>query len=272
MEKNEVLRMMREKLEFRNYSSKTIKSYLYIAEDYLDAYPSKQYIREDDIRSYILSKKDKGLAPKTLHVYLNGVFFMLKHIYGQEKPPGMRFPKKTLTLPTVLSRKEISLLLSMVTNRKHKLLLALAYGAGLRVSEVTKLRIQDIDVEEMILYIRQGKGNKDRISILPEKFLNQLGTLAAMNPGKQFLFPSERGGRLTERSAQKIFKTALKRSGIKKSATFHSLRHSFATHLLENGTDVRYVQELLGHQNIRTTQRYTQVTNPKLKHIRSPLQ
>jgi site-specific recombinase XerD len=149
--------------------------------------------------------------------------------------------------------------------------LSLAYGSGLRVSEVVALKVQDLDFEELTVLLKQAKGQKDRISVMPQGLIDDLKNLVAGKEKGDFVFASERGGKLTTRTAQKVFENALWLSGIKKDATFHSLRHSFATHLLENGTDVRYVQELLGHQNIRTTQRYTQVTNPKLKNIKSPL-
>ena len=151
-------------------------------------------------------------------------------------------------------------------------MIALAYGAGLRVSEVVNMRLKDINIAELTIHIKQAKGQKDRISILSEKLVNDLEQLIATKNQNAYVFESERGGKLTTRTAQKIFENALAKSGIKKNANFHSLRHSFATHLLENGVDVRYVQELLGHQNIRTTQVYTHVTNPKLKNIKSPLQ
>ena len=122
------------------------------------------------------------------------------------------------------------------------------------------------------IHIKNAKGQKDRISVLPNKLIGNLKSLISGKMGNDFVFESERGGKLTTRTAQKVFERALKKSGTAKNATFHSLRHSFATHLLENGVDVRYVQELLGHQNIRTTQVYTHVTNPKIKNIKSPLQ
>ena len=130
---------------------------------------------------------------------------------------------------------------------------------------------QDVNLEESTIHLKNAKGKKDRITIFPEKIKNNLQNLIAGKNLNDYLFESERGGKLTERTAQKVFENALREAGIKKDATFHSLRHSFATHLLENGVDVRYVQELLGHQNIRTTQIYTQITNPKLKNIKSPL-
>lgn len=156
-------------------------------------------------------------------------------------------------------------------NKKHYLLLAIAYGAGLRVSEVINLRVGHIDLDELIITIRQSKGAKDRRSVLPQKLISDLRSFLAGRGESEYLFESNRGGNLSERSAQKIFDNALKAAEIKKNASFHSLRHSFATHLLENGVDVRYVQELLGHSNIRTTQIYTHLTNPALKNIKSPL-
>lgn len=150
-------------------------------------------------------------------------------------------------------------------------MLALAYGAGLRVSEVINLHVRDLNITELSLVVRSGKGNKDRISILPEKLGNDLQNLMAGKSPDDYLFESERGGKLTTRTAQTVFVRSLKLAGIRKKATFHSLRHSFATHLLENGVDVRYIQQLLGHASITTTQLYTKVTNPALRKIRSPL-
>ncbi len=150
-------------------------------------------------------------------------------------------------------------------------MITLAYGAGLRVSEVVSLRVRDLDFESLRLWVRGGKGGKDRATVFPERIRDELRSLVAGRGGETFVFMSERAGRLTSRTAQKIFERAMVRVGLKKAATFHSLRHSFATHLLENGVDIRYIQELLGHANIRTTQRYTQVTSVGLGFIRSPL-
>ena len=129
----------------------------------------------------------------------------------------------------------------------------------------------DVNLDELTLIVRQGKGKKDRLTVLSKNIIEELKIIMAGRENDDYVFESNRGGKLTEMSAQKVFYSALKKAGIKKPASFHSLRHSFATHLLENGVDVRYVQELLGHANIRTTQIYTKVTNPSLKNIKSPL-
>ena len=130
--------------------------------------------------------------------------------------------------------------LESTQNTKHKLLLSLSYGAGLRVSEVIVLKVKDIDFDEMTIHIKNAKGQKDRISVLPEKLIDNLKVLLSEKTSNDFVFASERGGKLTTRTAQKVFERSLKKAEIKKDATFHSLRHSFATHLLENGIDVRY--------------------------------
>jgi len=141
----------------------------------------------------------------------------------------------------------------------------------LRVSEVVQLRIRDVNLSELIIYLRSAKGNKDRVSIISSSLLSGLRKMMLDKSIDDYLFISERGGRLTERTAQKVFACALQRSEIQKVATFHSLRHSFATHLLEDGVDIRYIQELLGHSSVLTTQRYTHVTNPGINNIQSPL-
>ncbi len=184
---------------------------------------------------------------------------------------NLKFARRSKKLPIVLSREEIKNIIDAIRNPKHKLIISLAYGAGLRISEVISLKVKDVNLEELTIHLKNAKGKKDRITIFPEKIKNDLQNLIAGKNLNDYLFESERGGKLTERTAQKVFENALRRASIKKDATFHSLRHRFATHLLENGVDVRYVQELLGHRNIRTIQVYTQVTNPKIKNIKSPL-
>ncbi|MBL7156362.1 MAG: tyrosine-type recombinase/integrase [Candidatus Pacebacteria bacterium] len=259
-------------LKIRNYSSKTIKSYLYGLKEYF-AYKRNnlEILDRDNIKDFLLFCEKKGVSAETRNLLLSAVKFYYRNIIKTNERIEIRSAKKNKSLPVVLSRGEIEKILEAIENTKHKLLLSLAYGAGLRVSEAISLKVQDIDFHELTIHIKQAKGKKDRISVFPEKLSADIQNLIAGKGKNDFVFSSERGGKLTTRTAQKVFENSLKKSGVKKDATFHSLRHSFATHLLENGVDVRYVQELLGHQNIRTTQRYTQVTNPKLKNIKSPL-
>ena len=181
------------------------------------------------------------------------------------------YAKRHAKLPIVLSREEILQIIMVTKNAKHRLMISLAYGAGLRVSEVINIKIKDVRLDELTLLISEAKGGKDRISILPEKLIDDLQNIMTDRSGEQYLFESERGGKLTTRTPQVVFERSLGIAQIKKPATFHSLRHSFATHLLENGVDSRYIQKLLGHSNIATTMIYAKVTNPALTKIRSPL-
>jgi len=268
----EFLDKVRVELRYRNYSSNTLDSYLGCLKDFFGFIGSNfEKFDEFKVKEYLIGLKDRGLSGQTVNVHLNAIKFFYENIIRVPFKLNLKFSKKPKRLPVVLSREEINLIINSITNEKHRLMISLSYGAGLRVSETVKLRIKDIDLPNLQLNIRQAKGAKDRISVIPEKLKNVIGQFMADKEANDFLFVSERGGRLTERTAQIIFERALKKTGIKKDATFHSLRHSFATHLLENGVDVRYVQELLGHQNIRTTQIYTKVTNPALKNITSPL-
>ena len=156
-------------------------------------------------------------------------------------------------------------------NVKHKLILATMYSSGLRVSEVIDLKVCDLDLESKLLTVRQSKGKKDRTTVVSDKVADVLKKYLVNKDGKSLVFESDLGGKLTTRTVQVIFHEAMKKTGIKKDATCHSLRHSFATHLLESGTDIRYIQELLGHNSLQTTQIYTKVTNYGLKNIKSPL-
>jgi len=266
------LEKARQELRLRNYSLKTIKSYLYCLREYFNFKRSNlERINEDKIKQFLLNKQDKNYSSQTINLYLNAIKFFYREVLKIPQKISLKFAKRSRKLPVVLSRKEIKNIIDVIGNSKHKLIISLAYGAGLRISEVVNLKIKDVSSEELILHLKNAKGNKDRITIFSEKIKVSLQGLTVGKNLNDYLFESERGGKLTERTIQKVFERALQRADIKKKATFHSLRHSFATHLLENGVDVRYVQELLGHQNIRTTQIYTQVTNPRLKNIKSPL-
>ncbi len=258
-------------LRLRNYSRKTIKGYLSCLGDFLSVCKNPERLDIDLIKKYLLEKFNKGFSPQTVNLYLNSIKYFYRDVLKNPRNIDLKFAKKSKKLPVVLSRQEIGKIIDNISNSKHKLLISLAYAAGFRVSEVINLRIKDININELTIHIKVAKGNKDRITIFPEKLKNDILNLIENKDQDDYLFESERGGKLSERTAQKIFENALRKSGVKKDATFHSLRHSFATHLLENGVDVRYVQELLGHQNIRTTQLYTKVTNPMIKNIRSPL-
>jgi len=267
------LKKLEDELRLRRYSPRTIDSYRTCVASYLKTKQKDfEIVDVDSIKQYILSKIDDGKSSQTTNQHLQAINFFCWNVLKFRGKIDIRFAKTPSKLPIVLSRDEIGKILSVIANEKHNLMIALAYSGGLRVSEIINLKVKDVCLSELVVHIKDAKGGKDRITLLPEKLINNVEKLIIGKNLNDYVFASERGGQLTERTAQKVFENALKKTGIKKEATFHSLRHSFATHLLENGVDVRYVQELLGHANIRTTQIYTKVTNPMLRKIKSPLE
>lgn len=260
------------KLVLKGYSKKTIKAYVRWAKDYLKHVDNYSLIiaSQTSVDSYTKMQHEKKLAPQTIHQALGALKFFLKLVCHASNIQ-ITYPKRPQTLPAVLSRQEVLKIIAAPANKKHRLILALAYGTGMRVSEVRNLLVQDIDLSRNIIVIKKAKGKKQRITLLPEKLIPALKAITANGKPRDPVFESTRDCKLHTRTLQKIFANAKKRAKIDKPATFHSLRHSFATHLLENGTDVRYVQALLGHNSIRTTQQYTHVTNPALLQIQSPL-
>lgn len=276
---NELLRLAEGEMKLRNYSRRTVKAYLGCLRGYFlycmgDLGLKDEMLSEwnrERVRAFLLLKVDAGKSSSTVNVYLNSILFLYREVLKVVGKVDLKFGKREQRLPVVLSHSEIVKMLDGTVNFKHRVMLALAYGAGLRVSEVVNLRVRDLDFEGGLIMVRQGKGNKDRVTVLPEKVIADVQKLIIGREAGDFVFGSNRGGKLSTRSAQKVFEQALRRAGICKAATFHSLRHSFATHLLEHGVDVRYVQELLGHSNIRTTQRYTHVSRKAIGGIESPL-
>ncbi len=241
------------------YSQRTIDAYCRCVRE----------IGTQDLLVFLDRQSKRGLTGYTLNQYHAAYKLYATKILRRTYTPKFPYAKRHKKLPIVLTHAEVQELLGVVKNSKHRIMLSLAYGAGLRVTEVVNLRVRDIDFGMKVIWVRSGKGGKDRKAILPEKLYSDLQNLIAGKSPDDFIFESERGGKLTTRTAQAVFAQALRRSGIGKHATFHSLRHSFATHLLENGTDIRQIQELLGHSSITTTQIYTHVAN--ITNIRSPL-
>ena len=180
-------------------------------------------------------------------------------------------PRKERTLPEVLSEEEVSNLLHVTQNLKHKAILMTIYSAGLRVGEAIALKIKDIDSQRMQIRVEQSKGKKDRYTLLSTKTLEVLRQYVKIYKPKVWLFEGQDGGQYSERSIQALLKQSLQKTSIKKRVTVHTLRHSFATHLLEHGTDLRYIQALLGHESSKTTEIYTHVTTKGFQLIQSPL-
>lgn len=181
-------------------------------------------------------------------------------------------PKKEKKLPTVLTADEVLRILAALPNLKHKTILMLTYSSGLRIGEVVRLKLHDLDNERFLVHIRQGKGRKDRVTVLSRSAYEMICLYMEKERPYDWLFPgADRDQHITERSIQRIFERARVTAGIRKPATVHTLRHSFATHLLEGGTDLRYIQELLGHESVKTTQIYTHVSTKDARRVMSPL-
>lgn len=190
---------------------------------------------------------------------------------GQRKVYFIDRPRREKTLPTVLSEEEIVGILNSIDNTKHKAIIMTIYSAGLRISEVISLKIKDIDSKRMQIRVEQSKGKKDRYTLLSTKALEILRQYFKVYKPKIWLFEGLTGEQYAGRSIQNILKMAVSKTDIKKHVTVHTLRHSFATHLLENGTDLRYIQNLLGHDSSKTTEIYTHVTTKGFDQIKSPL-
>ena len=242
-------------------------------------YFSPQHPRElvdKDIRKFLLHLiEEKHFTVGTINQIFNALRFLYVDLY--EKPfviGSLPRPKRERKLPDVLNEGETIRLFSSVQNLKHRTLLMLAYAGGLRVGEVVRLRIEDCDAERGLIHIRSAKGKKDRFTIFRESLRGQL-IRSWREYGLErsgWLFPGQRqGGHLSERSIQAVMGRAVKKAGIRKPAAMHTLRHSFATHLLEHGTDLRYIQELFGHQSVKTTEIYTHVSKREIGKVRSPL-
>ncbi|MBD3238620.1 MAG: tyrosine-type recombinase/integrase [Candidatus Moranbacteria bacterium] len=246
------------KLKAGNYSSATIKNYRARVKLFLDflAKNPKQ-IKVKDIELYLAYQKDLGLSGSSMNITYSALKFYFEKILNKKLFFKIKRPKDQKKLPKTLTQQEIKLILGCINNPKHKLMLTLAYSSGLRVSEVINLRIKDLDLTNALISINCSKNQKSRLTVFGKKLIPVLKKLCAKRLAQDWLFRNNRGFKYGARSLQKIFSKALKNSGVKKIASFHSLRHSFATHLLEKNVNLRVIQALLGHKKIETTQIYT---------------
>jgi integrase/recombinase XerD len=273
-----VLHKMEEHLKLKAFSPSTIRTYLNEMAQLLQALgdiPADQ-LRSDHMKRYLVHCYEKlGLKENTLHSRINAMKFYYEQVLNREKFFWeIPRPKKQIILPKVLNEAEIGRLFRAIENLKHKAIVFVAYSAGLRVSEVVNLKIKDVDTQRMTLFIERAKGKKDRIVNLSPLVLDILRAyIQKSNPRPiKYLFEGEIPGQAYSiRSAQEVFAAARKKAGINKAVSFHALRHSFATHLLEKGVDIRYIKDILGHFDIKTTERYTHVSKRMLVNIISPL-
>jgi integrase/recombinase XerD len=270
---DERLKKLNTEAKLRGFSPQTIKMYLFYNDKLLD-YTKKEPedITEDDIKDFLGYKlSDDSVSNATIALIKAALKFFYTEIL-KRNISQIKTPKRSQKLPVVLSQIEIKNLIDKTENLKHRLIIELLYSTGLRLTECINLKYSDLDLNDGIGWVRLGKGSKDRIFIISEIFKKDLLDYKEKNSsdGRGYIFLVN-GKKMTYRGIQHAIKISAERAGIDKPVHVHTLRHSFATHLLENGVDIRKIQKLLGHSNLQTTQIYTQVSSDEIKKIKSPL-
>lgn len=263
-----------EATQARNLSQNSVRNYTLALRAFLAFKPgSPQYWRREDMLRFLTNLKGRGLAGSTMNLYRDGLAFFCRNVSRNpqcvESLPKAREAQK---LPAILSREKIQALLNSHTSPKHRLALGLAYGCGLRVGELAHLQLRDLDFARRTLTVRLGKGGKDRAIMLPQSLEISLQEYLRIYQPRTYLFESSiPGAPLSHRTFQVLFRNALNRCGLSHVGGIHSLRHAFATHLLESGTDLKVIQALLGHASYKTTERYARVASHRLRLIESPV-
>lgn len=274
MKRTELIDKYEKILRLKNYSPKTEKAYLHHLNLFLD-YISKSNISSVDSKILLdyfnYLKQSRKFSYSAIKQSLASVRFLFIDVLKKEIDFDFFVKmKRPNSLPNILTVDEIRKIINSITNLKHRAIISTIYSCGLRISEAVNLKINDIDSSAMTVKIVNAKGRNDRIVMLSEKLLSLLREYFKEYKPKIYLFEGQKGEQYSTRSIQQIFNNAVKKVGIKKKVTVHSLRHSFASHLLDNGTDIRFIQELLGHKHLSTTQIYTHINPASVKKIKSP--
>ena len=272
MEKEEFLEKLRVELTISKNSKYTLRNYINANLELLEfCKKNPEEITEDDVKSF-MAEKLSDQASSTIIVFLSALRYAYSNILKKDVTLGIKRPKREKRIPAVLTKDEVIRLFNALPNKKSKLMISLIYACGFRISELLNLKINDLNFEEMTGYVRQAKGKKDRVFNIPQFLLKSLKkqVLNQQESNQDYLFTGP-NGKLTDRNLQKIVRIATKKARIEKEVHPHTLRHSFATHLLENGVDIRKIQELLGHADLSTTQIYTHISTEELKKIPSPI-
>ncbi|MCP4459859.1 MAG: tyrosine-type recombinase/integrase [Cytophagales bacterium] len=269
------LTMLRSKLIACRYSPSTQSTYYHMFRGFLKyVHPKPLYqLSKIDVMNYHLKLiEERQISRSYQNQSINAIKFYLEHVLGHDRQTfDLERPRPETKLPQVLSMEEIQRVLSSTRNLKHRTVLTTIYSAGLRMGEVLNLKIGDIDSPNMRIWVRGGKGAKDRITVLSPILLDLLRTYFKAYGPKEYLFEGQTGGKYSSTSVRRVLGRAVKKAGIQKPVVPHTLRHSFATHLLEHGTNLRYIQTLLGHTSSKTTEIYTHVSSKKLEEVVSPL-
>jgi len=267
---------MKADLSLKGYSPHTQRAYLRCAREFARHFMrSPGEMGEEELRAFLLHLVEERKVSAGVHgMYVNALKFLYRiTLKRPEVVENIPYPKRPKTLPDILSMEEVLAIFEAIDSLKYKAIIATAYGAGLRISEVCSLRITDIDSKRMLIHIRSGKGNKDRYVVLGEILLELLRHYyKIVCPKGDYLFPGQKPHRhITTTSVGKVMQKVVRKVGLSKRVTMHTMRHCFATHLLEAGYDLRVIQALLGHASIRTTVRYTHMTGRLLGRVCSPL-
>jgi integrase/recombinase XerD len=267
---------MKADLLLKAYSHNTMRSYLRCARHFAKHYMrSPEEMGKQEVRDFLIHLvRDRKVSPATLSMYVNALKFLYNvTLKRPEVVKEIPQPKRPKTLPVILSPEEVLRIFAAIRSVKHKAIIATAYAAGLRISEVCKLRIVDIDSQRKRIHVRSGKGKKDRYVMLGESLLALLRQYyQKARPKGEYLFPGYNPQRpLCTTAVSQVLRKVVRQTGLTKKVSMHTLRHCFATHLLEAGIDIRTLQVLLGHSSIRTTQHYTQITDRLVQKLVSPL-
>lgn len=263
-----------QKLELKRYANNTIKTYVTCFERFINHYKHDKLMEIDEqmIRNYLSKLIQEGKSNSYLNQTVNSIKFYYEIVLDMpNRFYEIERPRKENKLPKVISKEEVKAIIEHTNNIKHRCIVELLYSAGLRRNELLNLKIEDIDSKRMLILVKGAKGNKDRLTLLSENVLNDLRTYFKEWKPKVYLFEGAHGGQYSTSSIKKIINNASIKAGIRKQISPHMLRHSFATHLLENGADLRQIQTLLGHNNIQTTEIYTHVAVNTFIKIKNPL-
>tara|TARA_Y100000310_G_scaffold314476_2_gene363870 strand:- start:385 stop:1248 length:864 start_codon:yes stop_codon:yes gene_type:complete len=257
----------------RGLRAETIKTYTYAVNKFLRIYHKEpQEITKKNICGYVDQLIKWNRAGSTINVHLHALTFFYRNVLGKKIMADIPFSKNRKRLPECLSQSEVIKLLGVIDNPKHKLMIIFTYGSGFRVSELVNLKVKDLELSQEQGWIRNGKGGKDRLFVIPERLKVSLRTWIKENnlKAEDWLFPGNKKSHYSDSSIREIIKIACKKAGIMKNITPHTLRHSFATHLLEQGYSLIEVNKLLGHSRLETTLIYTHMVSPKLCNVTSP--
>jgi integrase/recombinase XerD len=269
--KAKLVERFRQELLVAGYSQRTIDTYSTYVDEFLDVVDNIGGIERSDVIRFMAKKKEEGLSNASLALVYSALKAFLHEFLGRKIMEDVKRPKKEKKLPEVLTVEEIQSLIKAAGKARDRLIIEFLYSTGCRVSECTNIKVKDLLLEEGIAIVRGGKGKKDRVVVLSKRWLKDAEKLLKDKRPDDFLFSKKNGSKLSEDTIQYIVKKACIKAGIKKHVSPHTLRHSFATHLLEAGENIRKIQELLGHSSLSTTQIYTSISTKELKKVESPL-